>query len=55
MEYKVTINDDATAKLDLTYSPEDIEEALKKPIYRAAQKVKINGFRQEKSSYGDGC
>jgi len=49
MEYKVTINDDATAKLDLTYSPEDIEDAFKKAYQRAAQKVKINGFRQGKA------
>ena len=49
MEYKVTINDDATAKLDLTYSPEDIEEAFKKAYIRAAQKVKVNGFRQGKA------
>lgn len=49
MEYKVTINDDSTAKLDLTYSPEDIEDAFKKAYQRAAQKVKINGFRQGKA------
>jgi trigger factor len=49
MEYKVTINEDATAKLDLTYSPEDIEEAFKKAYIRAAQKVKVNGFRQGKA------
>ncbi|HRG46668.1 MAG TPA: trigger factor [Leptospiraceae bacterium] len=49
MEYKVTINDDATAKLDLTYTPEDIEEAFKKAYIRASQKVKVNGFRQGKA------
>jgi len=49
MEYKVTINEDATAKLDLTYSPEDIEEAYKKAYIKAAQKVKVNGFRQGKA------
>ena len=49
MEYKVTINEDATAKLDLTYSPEDIEEAFKKAYIKAAQKVKVNGFRQGKA------
>lgn len=49
MEYKVTINEDATAKLDLTYSPEDIEEAFKKAYQKAAQKVKVNGFRQGKA------
>ena len=49
MEYKVTINEDATAKLDLTYSPEDIEDAFKKAYIRAAQKVKVNGFRQGKA------
>ena len=49
MEYKVTINDDATAKLDLTYTPEDIEDAFKKAYIRASQKVKVNGFRQGKA------
>ena len=39
MEYKVTINEDATAKLDLTYTPEDIEDAYKKAYIRASQKV----------------
>ncbi len=49
MEYKVTINDDATAKLALTYTPEDIEDAFKKAYIRASQKVKVNGFRQGKA------
>lgn len=49
MEYTVTINDDATASLNLTYSPADIEEAFQKAYQKAAQKVKLNGFRQGKA------
>lgn len=48
MEYTITKND-TTADLELTYNPEDIENAFGKAYEKAAKKAKIDGFRPGKA------
>ncbi|MEM7182829.1 MAG: trigger factor [Spirochaetota bacterium] len=49
MEYKLTKNDNATADLSITFTPEEIEEGFKKAYERAQKSLKVNGFRKGKA------